>query len=793
MKLSEFDQNKISFYPILFLERIFPRSIRRAILSLNKHLLYLFLAGLLLSKFYDQYVPVLINFLGLTIILITISLLTLLMEVFFRSYYYTGITKAELDAGRVIYQAQKGDLLQSIFSLPVGRKLILRLGIGKSELDSFLSQRKETIFDYDLPELNSQNFFTTKELILSLFRQDNEFAKLIFDFGISEKDLSNTLDWIIMEDAYLSEKERWWSRDNLSERRAIGKEYAFGRTSFLDRFSHDLSSDPTLFGEKSERSYRDDLVSQMEIVFSRSKNANVIVVGDPGAQVFGVVLDFVRKVVSGRVRSNVAYSRVLDLDWNMLVSESKEKTTLESNLIRCLNEALYAGNIILVIQNFPSFVMSTESLGSLLASLIGPYLEKNIQIIATTEPVLFHQKIEPNPTLVRYFEKVLVKEPDEGKTLEIVLNFIRDIEKQSKTFFSYHAVIEIIRSANYYITLGVMPNKAINLVLEITASAGYHGIKFIGKKEVLDFVRTKTAIPVGDIGVHEREVLLSLEAGLHKRVIGQAEAIVAISNALRRSRAGVRDPKKPIGSFLFLGPTGVGKTETAKALAQIFYGDEKYMLRLDMSEYQTPNSINKLIGSFEENKSGVLSNMLRENPYGVLLLDEFEKSDKDVLNLFLQIFDEGFFSDMAGKKVSTQNIMFIATSNAASQMIFDITERGDDPHKFKMEIINKIVSDGIYKPELINRFDDVIIFHPLTKDELQKIASLMLKKLANRLREKGIELVISPALIEKIVEAGYSRTFGARPMNRAIQAIVEEPIARKIISGELVAGGKMEF
>ena len=794
MKLSEFKKNTIPFEPIIFLEEMIPHKARHKVLSFSWYILCIFLIGLYISKLYNHQIPILSNLLGLTLISLVISLGILLLEIFFRSYYYSGVTSSEIDAGRIIYHAKGGDLVTSLFSLPIGRRVVERAGIGEGALAGFMASRVgATVPDYDLPEVGTDSFFGTKELISAMWKEDTSLQKFLFDAGLNERDLAAILDWKIMEDGVSAKKERWWTRENLSEHRAIGKEWAFGRTFFLDKFSNDLSVDVMLFSSKIERSHRDDLVSQIEIVFSKAQNANIVVVGDPGAGVFSIIQDFVREIVSGRVHENVAYSRVVDLDWNSLISESKTKAVFEENFLRCLNESINAGNIIFVIQNLPGLITSAEALGTTIISLLAPYFEKNVQFMATADPVFFHQKIENSPTLVQYFQKVIVEEPDAKKMLEIVESYLREIENTHRIIFTYPAVLEIIRSATYYITIGVMPAKAINLLSEMVANANFTNMKIVGKKEVLDFVRLKTNIPVGDIQKNERETLLHMEVALHKRVVGQAEAIISLSNAMRRSRAGVRDPKKPIGSFLFLGPTGVGKTETAKALAQIFYGDEKYMLRLDMSEYQSSDSINRLIGSFEDNKSGVLSNMLRENPYGVLLLDEFEKADKEVLNLFLQILDEGFFSDMTGKRVSTQNIIFIATSNAASAMIFDITEKGGDVSKSKTEIINSIVSQGIYKPELINRFDDVVIFHPLNKDELQQITGLMLKKLAVRLQEKGIELVINPFIVQKIMDAGYNRTFGARPMNRAIQEQVEEPIARKIIEGSLPPGSKMEF
>jgi ATP-dependent Clp protease ATP-binding subunit ClpA len=278
-----------------------------------------------------------------------------------------------------------------------------------------------------------------------------------------------------------------------------------------------------------------------------------------------------------------------------------------------------------------------------------------------------------------------------------------------------------------------------------------------------------------------------------KRVIAQREAIFSVANAVRRNRAGIRNEKRPLGSFLFFGPTGVGKTETAKALAQVLFGDEKLLMRLDMSEYQNTESLARLIGSQENNTQGILSNMLREQPYGVLLLDEFEKTNKDVLNLFLQIIDEGYFSDVTGKKVSARNILFIATSNAGAEDIFEIVSAGKNLKDYEAEIISKIIKQGHLKPELINRFDATILFHPLTKENLFEIAKIMLAKVAKKLGEKGMVFSINKKLIDFIVEGGYNPTFGARPMNRLIQDTVEQNLADLIIRGDLTAGKTISF
>ncbi|MCR4336425.1 MAG: AAA family ATPase, partial [Candidatus Omnitrophica bacterium] len=260
-----------------------------------------------------------------------------------------------------------------------------------------------------------------------------------------------------------------------------------------------------------------------------------------------------------------------------------------------------------------------------------------------------------------------------------------------------------------------------------------------------------------------------------------------------RARSDIENPDRPMGSFLFLGPTGVGKTETTKALAASFFGSEDTVIRLDMSEYQTSDALKRLIGSFEDNRPGVLSSKLREQSYGVLLLDEFEKTSREVLDLFLQILDEGFFSDSSGKRVNARNLIIIATSNAGSDLIWNMMLEGKGLMEEKDKIVNEIINRGLFKPELLNRFDGVILFHPLTAEDLKKIAGFMLVKLQKRLATKGIELVINDALLKAVTRAGTDPQFGARPMNRAIQEKVEQVIAKKMISGEVKAGSRLEL
>ncbi|HVS79465.1 MAG TPA: AAA family ATPase, partial [Candidatus Paceibacterota bacterium] len=280
---------------------------------------------------------------------------------------------------------------------------------------------------------------------------------------------------------------------------------------------------------------------------------------------------------------------------------------------------------------------------------------------------------------------------------------------------------------------------------------------------------------------------------LRQRIVGQELAITAISDAMRRARAGVSNPNRPMGSFLFIGPTGVGKTETTKALAEVFFGDENKITRFDMSEYSADDALTRLIGSFDTGKPGTFTTALRENPYGVLLLDEFEKANKEVHNLFLQVLDEGVFSDMTGKKVNARNLIIIATSNAGSDLIWTLSQNGKDLAQAKGEVIDDIITKGIFKPELMNRFDGVILFHALGNDDLRSVARIQLERLKKRLEERKLDLEINDALVEFLVKQGSDPKFGARPLNRAIQETVEAIIAKKLIDGSAKPGAKISL
>jgi ATP-dependent Clp protease ATP-binding subunit ClpA len=367
------------------------------------------------------------------------------------------------------------------------------------------------------------------------------------------------------------------------------------------------------------------------------------------------------------------------------------------------------------------------------------------------------------------------------------------LEGQYGFYFSFPSILAIAEAADRFVTYGEMPGKALDMMTEIAPWAAGKKIFVLKENDVSVFVSEKTGIVTGAVKEKEAIKIEHLEELLHKRVVGQDEAVNGIADAVRRARSGINNPKRPLASFLFIGPTGVGKTEVSKALAESFFGDEKNMIRFDMSEYNGPDALSRLIGDFATDKSGLLASKIRDNPYSVLLLDEFEKAAPDILDLFLQILDEGVFTDALGRQVGCRNLIIIATSNAGSSLIWETIRSGKNLAESKDLIINSIIKDKIFRPELLNRFDGVILFHPLQNKELEDIAKLELGKLAKRLKEQNIELVINDETINFLVEKGSDPQFGGRSINRAIQNNIENIIAKKIVSGQAKPGSKIEI
>lgn len=738
---------------------------------------------------------------GLLFISIGIHLYTKLLDLYISSqFYFEHVIKNKytnddlytISAGKILYAGRNTDIIHGFFYSRIGENILARLGINKDESKSFIE--KLAIIPEEIMPKQEGPILKLKDIIAYIYNND-AFKDFLTKKGITEEILLGALSWVIFDIEQGEYKAQWWRPEILAGHKRIATDWSFGRTFLLDKYSRELMLDEQVSSEVYILSEREYEISQIETTLSKSEETNTLLVGEPGQEKMQVIWGLCKKIRDKKISASLKNKRPILFLVNAMVVSCKDKASFEEHFVKIFNEISRAGNVLLVIDNFPLLLNNGKKLGIDIVSLLDPYLAGSaIKIIAISNLDEFHQTIETNKSLMNRFETIIVRSLSTEENTKIIANSSLMIEAKYNLTFTYQAILELAKSAKYYFPDGLSSDKAIDLLNEIAPWSQKKEIKLINKDEVLQYIEQKTNIPTsGKISTEEKEKLTNLENLLSAKVIGQKDAIYAIANSIRRARSGVRNPNKPIGSFLFLGPTGVGKTETSKALASVFFGSEENMIRFDMSEYQTADAMERLIGTFESNKSGTLSSALREKPFAVVLLDEFEKTNKDVLNLFLQILDEGFFSDTGGKRVSAKNIIFIATSNAGAENIFKMINDGRNPTKEKEEIIEDIISKGIFKPELINRFDGTVVFNPLENEDLKKIAKIMLSKLEKRMIEKGITIEINEDLINYVANNGSNKAFGARPMNRFIQDTVEVLVSNLIISGEANLGKTITF
>jgi ATP-dependent Clp protease ATP-binding subunit ClpC len=625
-----------------------------------------------------------------------------------------------------------------------------------------------------------------------LLIHDLEFKEMIKQTGITEDIFLGSLRWMVGSYHQEKRRQRWWGKDNLSRTTGIGRKWSYGTAFLLEKFSRDIRTSAVFSTLSFDSTFATEKVAEIESALAKDKASNVLIIGEAGVGKIDIVIEVARRMRTGKSLDAIAGKQMIVLDTNRLFAVHRDKQALELTILQMFDEAAEAGNIIIVIENLSTFIREAEAMGVFIPELIDKYLPlSQLQVIATDTPGAYHMYIETLGAFTRRFSEILIDAPDLTATTRVLQNIALQNEMRYQTLFTYTALHTITTSADRYIVEGEMPDKAIELLVEVAVKAKQSNIGIITEDFVYKTVSDKTGIPTGPIQNNERDLLLHLEDRLHQQVIGQQKALDAIARTMRRARAGIQSSEKPIGSFLFLGPTGVGKTETAKALAKIFFGGEEKMQRIDMSEFSGDDALERLIGNGEG--AGVLPNMLREHPYCVLLLDEFEKATQPVHDLFLQILDEGIFTDSRGTKVNARNTIIIATSNAGSQLILRTVQQRKELATLAQEIIDHIVKEGIYRPELINRFDSTIIFEPLTIEQQTEVASLMFGGLYKRVKERGYDISMNEELLNILVEKGYSPEFGARPMQRVLQDVIEEKIAQKIISGTVRKGDNISL
>jgi ATP-dependent Clp protease ATP-binding subunit ClpC len=691
--------------------------------------------------------------------------------------------------------------------------LLFRLGIDSAKLkddlknyleksarapktaDNFSEDFKNTISEsLKIASQRAKEFVSEKEILVALAKHDNFFKKVLIDYDLNSKDIENITLWLDSAETRAKKARQFWSKENLARQGSFGKDWVSGFTITLDQFSVDWRDEVSKYISKEIIGHKKEL-EETEIILARSSLSNVLIVGDPGTGRKSIVEGLAQKCYMGQSLPELNDKRVVELDMVALLSRIDNPEKVEATLDQIFQEVLSAGNVILVIDEFQNFIgKDAQKPGSIdVSNILSKYLAlPNFQFVAITTFDGLHRKIEQNSSLVEYFRKIEVQEITEIETIRILQGLAIGLEKKYKILVLYPSIREIVNLTARYFPSTPFPKKAIDILDEAIIYTSTLKEKAVLPHHIAKIVSDKTQIPVGKMEFKEKEVLLNLENLIHQRIINQQEAVKEISIAMRRARAGIASKKRPMGSFLFLGPTGVGKTETAKALAQIYFTSEEKMIRIDMSEFQAISDIPRLIGAISPiEMQGLLTTPVRENPFSLVLLDEIEKAHPNILNLFLQVLDEGHVTDGQGRKVIFTNTIIICTSNAGANDIFKAVEAGEKLDKQKL--LKKLFDKDIFRPEFINRFDAAIIFHPLTKENLLQIAQLTLASLQKNLKEKEIDFIISEPLKEKIVELSYKPEFGAREMRRVVQDKIENKIAEALISDKIKKGDQFEL
>lgn len=571
----------------------------------------------------------------------------------------------------------------------------------------------------------------------------------------------------------------------------IGSFWAYGYTVELDKYTTDLTQKtvafPILFGREKE-------IGKLENILIKSTSNNALLVGEPGTARRRIVETLAHRIQTGNSHTALTYKRLLYLDMHAIIAARPSLAEVKGYLSDILYEAESAGNIILVIMEIDKYLTSQEN-GMDLSDVFAKYAESPVALIGITTSDAFHRCIEKNPVLAPLFEKVDIDQPDLPTVLkELEISIAPVLEKKYNITITYQALKKTVEDAHKFISSTPFPAKAIDLLDECSVFlSSMKKESILTAAHITEFLSEKYHVSLGDIQKTEREKLTNLEKLFHLRLINQESAVTAISSAIRRARLEIANPKKPIGSFIFLGPTGVGKTETAKVLSIVYFGSEEAMIRFDMSQYQKEEGLERLIGSLKLGTPGELTSRLTDNPFSVLLFDEFEKSDKSIYNLFLTLIDEGYINDAFGKKVSAKNTIIIATSNAGAEYIRESINSGTAPDKLREGLIEYIQRQGIFSPELINRFDATIVFSPLSEGQLREVAKLMLDDLNRRLAPKNISIAVTPDLIKKLTNIGFDPQFGARAIQRVINDTIEDQIAKKLLSGNVKRGEVVEI
>jgi len=632
------------------------------------------------------------------------------------------------------------------------------------------------------------------ELFVSTVRSSEALQELLYDLNVDMPKIENVVSWIRVQDLLRRRYSRFSSAARLKPKNTMNRSMTAVATPFLDRISSDMTK-AAAFGRYAPTIDRE---KEFDAVFRviEGGNRSVVLVGESGVGKEALIEGVAQRMVEEDVPAILQDKRLVNLNIAQLVSGATASDAQE-RLLNALYEVARAGNIVLVVPNVAGMVGITSGSGESidLSQVFANELSRGYFFaIATATPREYADALEGSP-LGRALVKVDMPEMGTNQAIQVLEAKTGSIEYRNSVFFSYDAVEAAVVLSDRYMHEQFLPEKAIEIAKEAaTAVRNQKGNgATVSKDDVAGVIAEKTRIPLKTLTEEESQKLLNLEQRMHGRVIGQTQAVTAVASAMRRARAELGDKNRPIANFLFLGPTGVGKTELAKTLADVYFGSEDSMIRLDMSEYQDKASLYRLIGEPAGDKAGgIMSEAVRKQPFSLLLLDEIEKANPDILTIFLQVMDDGRLTDNVGRVIDFTNVILIATSNAGSQYIQDEIKRGAPVASIKEGLMSKELRP-YYRPEFLNRFDDVIVFTPLSQEEIEQITRLMLVKVAKRLEAKGVIFEATDEAVKELAAIGYDPLFGARPLRRTLQDKVDNVIAEALLRGKLGRRDRLIF
>ncbi len=621
-------------------------------------------------------------------------------------------------------------------------------------------------------------------LVLPSIMVDHDLYEILYDLEVDENKINNVVIWFEVNKKLVEGYKRYQRAARFKPATAMDRAYTAVATPILNRLAYDL----TVAAKWSKLELCVGREAEIEKIFEQFESGHnaVIITGPPGVGKSAVLDGIAQLMVEEDVPYGLKDKRLVELDIARLVSGASPADA-EERLLAAVSEVMRAGNIVLGIRNVEGMAGITagseESL-DLSEVLVSAIERQGFYCIATATDRNYTRYIE-NASLGGVMARVEIKEPSGNQAVQIIESKIGAIEGRYGVYFSYNAIEQVIALTSRYIHDKYLPEKAIKVLesvaVRVAKTKGSGGL--VTKEEIAACISETTRIPTAKITESEGEKLLKLEDDIHKRMVDQEEAVKMVSSALRRARTEIREGKRPIANFLFLGPTGVGKTELAKSVSEVYFGDEQYMIRIDMSEYQHADSIEKMIGS-PGGTLGYLTEAVRKAPFSLILLDEFEKAHPEILNLFLQVMEDGRLTDGQGRTIDFTSSIIIATSNAGAVFIQEQIFAGKGIGEFKEDLINNHLLK-IMRPELVNRFDGVIVFEPLALEDVVEITRLLLNKTGKMLADKGIGMRVEEEAVRELASLGFDPKFGARPLRRLLQDKVDDAIASKILAGEL--------